>query len=109
MRRDTIPKSKAFDLGRWAPLLFGLSVIWEVFLIADFTLPQIFHAAAKVAVAGQVIAVAWYYGGLRSRLRRGTAGQALTLGPVARREDLAAEPAVRSIGQVEPPAAGAGE
>ena len=108
-RRKTIPKSKAFDLGRWAMPLIVLSIIWEVVIIVDFTLPSSFHAAAEVAVAGQVIAVAWYYGGLRSRLRRGTAGQALTLGRLAGREDLAAEPAVRSIGQVEPPAAGAGE
>jgi amino acid transporter len=79
LRRDTIPKSKAFDMGKWAPLLFGLSVIWEVFLIVDFTLPAIFHAAAKVAIGGEVVAAIWYLG-LRGRIRRGEAGQALSMG-----------------------------
>ena len=79
MRRNTIPKSKAFDMGKWAPLLFGLSVIWEVFLIADFTLPQIFHAAAKVAIGGEIVAAIWYFA-LRPRIKRGDAGQALSLG-----------------------------
>jgi amino acid transporter len=79
MRRHTIPKSKAFDMGRWAPVLLGLSVIWEVFLIADFTLPAIFHAAAKVAIGGEVVAVIGYFA-LYRRIRRGDAGGALALG-----------------------------
>jgi len=108
-RRHTIAKSKAFDLGRWAMPLIVLSIVWEVALIFDFTLPAIFHKAAILAVCGQVVAAAWYYFGLRSRLRAGTAGQALAMGRLAGREDLAAEPAVRSLGHVDPPPAGASE
>jgi amino acid transporter len=109
VRRHTIPKSGAFDLGRWAMPLIVLSIVWEVALIFDFTLPAIFHKAAILAVCGQVVAAAWYYGGLRSRLRRGTAGKALAMGRLAGREDLANEPAVRSLGHVDLPPAGAGE
>ena len=87
-RRNRIPKSKAFDLGRWAKPLIVLSLLWEIAIILDFTLPSTFHAAAEVAVAGQVVALAWYYGGLRSRLRRGTAGQALAKGRLAGNEAL---------------------
>lgn len=88
VRRNRIPVSKAFDLGRWAKPLIGLALIWEVALILDFTLPSIFHAAAEVAIAGEVVAVAWYYGGLRGRLRRGEAGQALSMGLLAGKEIL---------------------
>jgi amino acid transporter len=87
-RRNRIPKSSAFDLGRWAKPLIVLSLLWEIAIILDFTLPSTFHAAAEVAVAGQVVAVAWYYGGLRSRLRRGVAGQALKQGQLAGRDVL---------------------
>lgn len=83
MRRNTIPKSKAFDMGRWAKPLIGLSLIWELFLILDFTLPEIFHKAAAVAIGGEIVAIAWYYFGLRGRLRRGEAGQALSKGKLA--------------------------
>ncbi len=109
VRRSSIPKSGAFDLGRWAMPLIVLSILWEVALIFDFTLPSIFHKAAILAVCGQAVAAAWYYFGLRSRLRAGTAGQALALGRLAGRADLAAEPAVRSIGHVDDPPLGAGE
>ncbi len=109
VRRSRIPVSPAFDLGRWAKPLIGFAIIWEVAIILDFTLPSGFHDAAYVAIVGQLVAVAWYYGGLRSRLRRGTAGQALALGRLAGREDLAGEPAIRSIGHVEEPPAGASE
>jgi amino acid transporter len=88
-RRNTIPKSKAFDMGRWAKLLIGLSLIWEIALILDFTLPSIFHAAAEVALGGEVVAAAWYYLGLRGRLRRGEAGQALSRGKLAGVDPLA--------------------
>jgi amino acid transporter len=82
-RRNTIPKSTGFDMGKWAPALIGISLIWEVFLILDFTLPSIFHKAAEVAIGGEVVAALWYYLGLRGRLRRGEAGQALSLGKLA--------------------------
>ncbi len=87
-RRHRIPRSRAFDLGRWAKPLIVASMIWEIAIILDFTLPSPFHAAAEVAVVGQLVAVAWYYGGLRSRLRRGTAGQALAMGRLAGTEAL---------------------
>jgi amino acid transporter len=109
VRRHTIAKSGAFDLGRWAMPLIVVSIIWEVALIFDFTLPAIFHKAAILAVCGQVVAAAWYYFGLRSRLRAGTAGQALALGRLAGRADLAAEPAVRSLGHVDEPPIGGSE
>ena len=48
-RRNVIPKSKAFDLGRWAMPLIVISLTWEIFLIVDFTLPAIFHKAAEAA------------------------------------------------------------
>ena len=83
MRRSTIVPSKAFDLGRWAAPLIGLSLIWEVYLILDFTLPSIFHAAAEVAVGAEIVAALWYFLGLRGRLRRGEAGQALSKGKQA--------------------------
>jgi amino acid transporter len=83
VRRNVIPKSKAFDLGRWAMPLIGLSLIWEIFLILDFTLPAIFHKAAAVALGGEIVAAAWYFFGLRGRLRRGEAGQALAKGRLA--------------------------
>jgi amino acid transporter len=99
-RRHRIPRSRAFDLGRWAKPLIVASLIWEIAIILDFTLPSPFHAAAEVAVAGQLVAVAWYYGGLRSRLRRGTAGQALAMGRLAGAESLdAPAAAAEAVGQ----------
>ncbi len=103
-RRDSIPKSKAFDLGRWAMPLIVLSIIWEIAIIIDFTLPSIFHKAAEVAVAGQVIAIAWYFGALRSRIRRGTAGQALAAGRLAGQEALDTRPAGRAAPPPDSPA-----
>jgi len=109
-RRNRIPKSRAFDLGRWAMPLIVLSMGWEIAIIIDFTLPSIFHAAAEVAVAGQAVAIAWYYGGLRSRLRRGTAGNALALGrlPALQSVDALATGSVPTS-QPDPPAVGADE
>jgi amino acid transporter len=89
-RRSVIPKSKAFDLGRWARPLIAIALAWEVILILDFTLPAIFHAAAEVALGGEVVATAWYFIGLRGRLRRGEAGQALAKGRLAGADALAA-------------------
>jgi amino acid transporter len=103
-RRNRIPKSKAFDLGRWAKPLIVLSLLWEIAIILDFTLPATFHAAAEVAVAGQVVAIAWYYGGLRSRLRRGVAGQALRVGQLAGKDELDAP----AVGAAQPGAPEAG-
>ncbi|HEX3925441.1 MAG TPA: hypothetical protein VHY31_24390, partial [Streptosporangiaceae bacterium] len=92
-RRNRIPKSPAFDLGRWAVPLIVIALVWEIAIILDFTLPSEFHDAAEVAVAGQVVAALWYFGGLRSRLRRGVAGQALRVGQLAGKDALDA-PAV---------------
>jgi amino acid transporter len=92
-RRNRIPKSPAFDLGRWAVPLIVIALAWEIAIILDFTLPSEFHDAAEVAVAGQVVAALWYFGGLRSRLRRGVAGQALRVGQLAGKDALDA-PAV---------------
>jgi len=100
LRRDRIPASKAFDLGRWAKPLIVVALVWEVALIFDFTLPQIFHSAAEVALGAQVVAIAWYVLGLRSRLRRGVAGQALSLGRLAGQDTLGS--AVSSAGAVDP-------
>lgn len=83
INRNAIAKSKAFDLGRWALPLIGLALIWEIFLILDFTLPAIFHKAAEVAIGGEIVAALWYFFGLRGRLRRGEAGQALSMGKLA--------------------------
>ena len=103
-RRHHIPASKAFDLGRWAKPLIIVSMLWEIAIIVDFTLPSIFHAAAQVAIGGQVVGIAWYYLGLRSRLRRGTAGQALALGKLAGKDVLdAAGVGVQAGTQAEPP------
>jgi hypothetical protein len=99
MRRNTIPKSKAFDMGRWAKPLIGLSLVWEIFLILDFTLPEIFHKAAEVAIGGEIVAIAWYYFGLRGRLRRGEAGQALSKGKLA---GLDAAPAPAGAAAITP-------
>jgi len=90
-RRDHIEKSPSFDLGKWAKPLIVISILWELALIIDFTLPQIYHKAAKIAIVGQLIAVFWYYvpGGLRTRLKAGTAGQALAQGQMAGTEELA--------------------
>jgi amino acid transporter len=99
MRRNSIPKSKAFDMGRWAKPLIGLSLVWEIFLILDFTLPEIFHKAAEVAIGGEIVAIAWYYFGLRGRLRRGEAGQALSKGKLA---GLDAAPAPAGAAAITP-------
>jgi amino acid transporter len=88
-RRNIIPKSRAFDLGRWAVPLIVISLAWEVFLILDFTLPAIFHDAAETALGGEVVATLWYVFGLRGRLRRGEAGQALAKGRLAGVDSLA--------------------
>jgi amino acid transporter len=88
-RRTVIPKSRAFDLGRWAMPLIVISLAWEVFLILDFTLPAIFHDAAETALGGEVVATLWYVFGLRGRLRRGEAGQALAKGRLAGADGLA--------------------
>ena len=102
LRRDTIPKSKAFDLGRWAIPLLGLSLIWEIYLILDFTLPSIFHGAAEVFVGCQIVAALWYFLGLRGRLRRGEAGQALSKGKLAGGDVLAAAGATPGTAAPEP-------
>jgi amino acid transporter len=103
-RRDRIPKSPAFDLGRWAIPLIVIALAWEIAIILDFTLPREFHAAAEVAVAGQVVAALWYFGGLRSRLRRGVAGQALRVGQLAGKDQLDAP----AVGAAQPSAPEAG-
>jgi amino acid transporter len=101
-RRNVIPKSPAFDMGRWAKPLLGLSLIWEIYLILDFTLPSIFHAAAEVALGGEVVAALWYFFGLRGRLRRGEAGQALAKGRLAGADALAATDAAPAAPAPEP-------
>jgi amino acid transporter len=103
-RRNRIPKSPAFDLGRWAIPLIVIALVWEIAIILDFTLPSEFHAAAEVAVAGQVVAALWYFGGLRSRLRRGVAGQALRVGQLAGKDELDAP----AVGAAQPGAPEAG-
>ncbi|MGO8876596.1 MAG: amino acid permease [Acidimicrobiales bacterium] len=106
-RRNKIAPSKGFDLGRWAIPLIVVSMAWEIFLICDFTLPQIFHSAAEIAFGAQIVPIVWYFGGLRSRLKRGIAGAALAHGQLAGKgvidQTIATE---RAIGEVE---AGAGE
>ncbi|HXY43729.1 MAG TPA: amino acid permease [Acidimicrobiales bacterium] len=101
-KRNTIRPSKAFDLGRWAMPLIVVSIGWELFIIADFTLPQIFHSAAEIAFAAQAVWIVWYFAGLRSRLKRGVAGEALAHGKLAGKglikETIATE---RSVGQTE--------
>jgi hypothetical protein len=101
-RTRVIPKSTAFDLGRWAKPLIAIALAWEVILILDFTLPAIFHAAAEVAVGGEVVAAAWYFLGLRGRLRRGEAGQALAKGRLAGADALAATDAAPAAPAPEP-------
>lgn len=108
VRRNRIPKSQAFDLGRWAKPLIGISIVWEIFLILDFTLPSIFHAAAEVALGGEVVALLWYYGALRGRLRRGEAGQALSKGLLAGKAILDAPAGVAQAGPAGQPEAGLG-
>jgi amino acid transporter len=104
LRRHSIPASKGFDLGRWAKPLIVVSMLWEIAIIVDFTLPSIFHAAAEVAIGGQIVGIAWYYLGLRSRLKRGTAGQALALGKLAGKDVLDATGAgVQASAQAAPP------
>ncbi len=79
-------------------------MLWEIAIIVDFTLPSIFHDAAEVAIGGQLVGIAWYYLGLRSRLRRGTAGQALALGKLAGKDVLdAAGVGVQAGAQAAPP------
>jgi amino acid transporter len=102
LRRNTIPKSPAFDLGKWAVPLLVLSLIWEVYLILDFTLPSIFHKAAEVFVGAQIVAAAWYFFGLRGRLRRGEAGQALSKGKLAGAEVLTATAGAAPAGPAQP-------
>jgi amino acid transporter len=104
VRRNSIPKSPAFDMGRWAKIAIGFSIIWEIALILDFTLPHIFHAAAEVALGGEVVAAAWYYLGLRGRLRRGEAGQALSKGKLAGVDGLAVAGAAPGAAAAEPEA-----
>lgn len=102
LNRKRIPKSGAFDLGRWAKPLIGLALIWEIYLILDFTLPTIFHAAAEVAVGGQIVAALWYFLALRGRLRRGEAGQALSAGKLAGADVLTAPAGAAAAGPVRP-------
>jgi amino acid transporter len=104
LRRNTIPKSPAFDLGKWAVPLLVLSLIWEVYLIFDFTLPSIFHGAAEVFVGAQIVAAAWYIFGLRGRLRRGEAGQALSKGKLAGAHVMAATAGAAPAGAAQPEA-----
>jgi hypothetical protein len=104
MNRKVIAESKAFDLGRWAKPLIGISLIWEVYLILDFTLPSIFHKAAEVAIGGEIVATLWYFIGLRGRLRRGEAGQALSLGKLAGADTLTAPAGAAQATAVQPEA-----
>jgi hypothetical protein len=102
LRRNTIPKSPAFDLGKWAVPLLALSLIWEVYLIFDFTLPSIFHKAAEVFVGAQIVAALWYFLALRGRLRRGEAGQALSKGKLAGAHVMAATAGTAPAGPAAP-------
>ena len=100
VRRSRIPKSSAFDLGRWAVPLIVLALAWELALILDFTLPSVYHKAAEAAVGGQIVAAAWYVFGIRSKIKRGEAGQALAQGRLAGAGDpLTAEIVLSDVDQ----------
>jgi hypothetical protein len=66
------------------------------------TLPASFHAAAEVALGGEVMAAAWYFIGLRGRLRRGEAGQVLARGRLAGADAPAATDAAPAAPAPEP-------
>lgn len=80
IRRNRIPSAQGgFELGRWAKILIPLAVIWEIIALSALTLPSVFRDADWVALGVQGVCALWYITVLRSRLRKGTAGQALLL------------------------------
>ncbi len=69
---DRVPG--AFSLGRFAPVVIALVLVWTAALILALSLPHTFHGSDKVIGGAAVLALLWYVLVLRSRLRRGTAG-----------------------------------
>ncbi len=65
----------AFDLGRWAPVVFTLTIIWLVGALLILTLPSVFHDGVKTAAIVFAVAIVWYFVYLRSRIRSGAAGK----------------------------------
>lgn len=71
----------AFDLGRWAPVVFTLTIIWLVGALLILTLPSVFHDGVKTAAVVFAIAIIWYFVWLRRRVAAGVAGRSFVAPP----------------------------
>ncbi|MFD8760500.1 amino acid permease [Streptomyces mirabilis] len=64
----------AFNLGRFAGVVFGASLVYLVVVILTLTLPDEFRRANYYVLGGLALAAVWWLLGLRPRLARGEAG-----------------------------------
>jgi L-asparagine transporter-like permease len=69
---DSIPG--VFSLGRWAWPVIGFVLVYSALIMVVLAVPAPFHASDKFIGYGFGLALAWYFGVLLWRLRRGTAG-----------------------------------
>ncbi|MET8694153.1 amino acid permease [Streptomyces bauhiniae] len=76
-RRRLAAIDGAFDLGRYAGVVFGASLVYLVAVVLTLTLPDEFRRANYYVLGGLVLAALWWLAGLRPRLARGEAGAPL--------------------------------
>jgi amino acid transporter len=73
-RKSLASGSGHFSLGRWGGLISGLAILWLISIIAILTIPREFHSATKVSMSVSFVGVALYWGLIRNRIIKGTAG-----------------------------------
>ncbi len=69
---DSIPG--LFSLGKWAWPVIIVVLLYTALIMVILSVPAAFHGSDKFLVYGFVVAVAWYFGAVFWRLRKGTAG-----------------------------------
>jgi len=64
----------AFSLGRAAPVVIGVVLVWTVIVMLALSAPSRFYGSDKLLGGAAVLAGLWYLVALRRRLREGRAG-----------------------------------
>jgi amino acid transporter len=74
-RRNSLSTSSDhFSLGRWGGIVSGLAIGWLILIIAILTIPREFRSATWVSAAVCGVGIILYWGLIRNRISRGTAG-----------------------------------
>ncbi|MDA8197520.1 MAG: amino acid permease [Actinomycetota bacterium] len=74
-KRGDLPRVEGgFSLGKFAPVVLLIAIIWSVAAILSLSVPSSFRFADVIVLASLVLAVGWYWFALRHRLDDGVAG-----------------------------------